>query len=131
MKRPLKPCMECGKLSRATRCENCAPTIQTARNKRHNQQKNPHYATTAWQKAREQAIKAAHGMCELCGTTSSLTVHHLNHIADGTADNLENLMVLCDSHHSQLEAEYQRGHTHGPTHTLVSNILHVRALAHG
>ena len=101
---PTSLCCDCGSLihTRARRCLNCTRRINhrkagrnitTGRNTRH------------WRKIRQHAI-ATYGQCATCGTTSHLTAHlrpalHGDHRAATTSD----VVVLCRSCHSRLEAE--------------------------
>lgn len=129
MKRPGKPCVQCGTITTlgATRCPPCTTKHEQEANTRHNQ-RNPHHHSHAWQTTRKKALAANYHQCAICGTPEGLQVHHINHVANGTADHLDNLVPLCAHHHSRIEAEYAKGQ-HGATHQALDKALQLRARA--
>lgn len=53
-----------------------------------------------WQETRKLALQRAGHKCQICGTKHQLDVHHNSYSNLGNEkDNLEDLVVLCSSHH--------------------------------
>jgi 5-methylcytosine-specific restriction enzyme A len=98
--RPDKPCPEpgCGALVNQGRCprHRRAPQFrQTARPER-----DDYYGSASWKQLREQALKLYGRQCSRCLSTVGLHVDHVTPRAEGGADEISNLVVLCHSHHS-------------------------------
>lgn len=51
---------------------------------------------------RERALKRD-GACRICGAVEELQVHHLDAVAAGGANTLENVIVLCRACHLEIE----------------------------
>jgi len=62
----------------------------------------------SWRRTRERFLEE-HPLCEMCQSEGRLIpavlVHHKVRIADGGANEDENLMPLCEYHHSSLNAK--------------------------
>ncbi|MBA2741254.1 MAG: HNH endonuclease [Actinobacteria bacterium] len=82
-----KPCLDCGRRSRGSRCPACAARRQHF------------YNSTGWKQTRARARAS---QCSSCGATSRLSVHHL----DGDVGNNDagNLVTLCLRCHGALDA---------------------------
>ena len=91
---PMKPCIDCGRLTRASRCRTCSAASP--------------YQTANWRQV-ARAVTAAAGRCERCGSTNRLTAHHRIPRAEGGPDAAWNLETLCMSCHNRVEAERRRG----------------------
>lgn len=84
----LKPCLSCGTLSPATRCEECGPRKHSAHN------------TWRWTRL-SRRLRKLQPFCESCGTTEDLTVDHIVPLEHGGAPyDLDNLRVICRSENS-------------------------------
>ena len=53
------------------------------------------YRSRLWKQRRAQALHRSGFRCERCGQPGRLEVHHKIRIADGGADELDNLECLC------------------------------------
>jgi hypothetical protein len=53
--------------------------------------------------AKSGALRRADGRCELCGAEWRLSVHHIVKRSDGGLDMPENLIVLCQTCHNEVE----------------------------
>lgn len=63
-----------------------------------------------WQKNREMALKAADYKCYVCGCPFELQVHHLSYAHIGY-ETLNDLVVLCKTHHKNIESVKKRNGT--------------------
>lgn len=98
----LRPCVDCGELSDAARCEAHRPArvehTETAAARGYDYQ---------WRKLSQRARKAQ-PFCGVCGTTRDLTVDHTPEAwerkAAGLAVRLEDVAVLCRAHNSSAGA---------------------------
>ena len=63
-----------------------------------------------WQKNREMALKAANYKCYVCGRPFELQVHHLSYAHIGY-ETLNDLVVLCETHHKVIESVKKRNGT--------------------
>ena len=110
-------CLDCQQLTpiaqaRAGRCPNCYGTYHKRRNQQRTQPhtnarrrlRNSIYQTTAWRKARKQAVTRDQA-CTNCGNTTALSVHHIRSITEAPdlAYDLDNLITLCQKCHATLE----------------------------
>ncbi len=89
----LKPCLSCGRLTRAGRCRDCSAASP--------------YQTADWRRV-ARAVTASAGCCSRCGNTTRLTAHHRIPRAQGGPDQPWNLEVLCIACHNRIEAERRR-----------------------
>lgn len=95
----LHACPQCGTAHGGKgRCPRCARTRNVQRN--HREKHVGIWNTTAWRKARAQAIQRDHA-CQACGhegsTENPLSVHHTEGYADPF--DVDGLIVLCRSCH--------------------------------
>ena len=81
------------------RCDTCAP----AHRKQHNDAR-AYYHTPAWRRVRNHVVDRDYGQCTVCASSRLLAVHHVLARKDGGADTPDNLVTLCTSCHSKLEA---------------------------
>lgn len=89
----MKPCLECGRLTRSSRCRTC--------------DRNNPYRTADWRRV-AKTVTERDGACVRCGSTHYLSAHHIIPRAEGGPDTPENLVSLCVSCHARLEAEGRR-----------------------
>ena len=66
-----RTCIDCGTLAQATRCTDCRRQADRAK-----KAKRPDLHTAAWRQVRTAAI-AAQPWCSDCGTTTDLTLDHV------------------------------------------------------
>lgn len=63
-----------------------------------------------WDKIRLEVIALDGGRCRLCGSATSLHVHHIVYRSEKKDDSLSNLITLCSEHHDLVhsnKAKYQ------------------------
>ena len=87
--RPLRPCLGCGLLTTNSRCRACKAAPRNA-------------GVLSWTQLRRRALQRTGGRCEapLCVTPQDrVAVHHIVPLAEGGANRLDNLRVLCHRHH--------------------------------
>jgi len=89
----LRPCLQCGRLARGSRCAGCARA-------------NP-YTTPAWRRL-SRAVVQRDGVCVSCGSTFLMSAHHITPRAEGGPDTPENLETLCVACHGRETAAEQR-----------------------
>ena len=89
----LKPCLTCGRITTGSRCPPC-------------RRASP-YQQPAWRQV-SMFVTRRDGACVQCGSPHYLNAHHVIPRAEGGPDTPENLVSLCASCHSRLEAEQQR-----------------------
>jgi HNH endonuclease len=94
-------CLDCGRPStqiRKGRCPECA----------RERDRNDPYQKRSWREIRKVSIKE---MCEIpgCGSTERLVGHHSIARREGGPDAKENIVTLCNPHHSQYEADKRTG----------------------
>jgi 5-methylcytosine-specific restriction endonuclease McrA len=97
LRRPLKPCLDCGRLAQRSRCRIC----QTTRDR-----SNP-YTTSAWRQLSLMVVQRDRA-CVQCGSTSMLAAHHVIPRAQGGPDALSNLEALCVQCHGRESAAERR-----------------------
>lgn len=91
----LKPCLTCGAPTRTgSRCRKCASVNHRP------------YVTPAWRRI-SKAVTTSDGACTECGSTYRLQAHHDIPRAEGGPDTRHNLVTLCGSCHSRLEAQHR------------------------
>jgi hypothetical protein len=76
----MKPCLDCGRLSKGSRCRLCAGM-------------SPYYKLEWWRVSRQ--VTTRDGACVRCGGTNRLSAHHVIPRAEGGPDEPENLVSLC------------------------------------
>jgi 5-methylcytosine-specific restriction endonuclease McrA len=86
----LKPCLDCGRLARGSRCRICTTRRQRT---------NP-YTTPAWRQLSLDVIKRD-GACVQCGATGRLQAHHIVPRVEGGPDTPGNLEVRCVACHGR------------------------------
>jgi len=86
---PLKPCLDCGRITTGTRCPVC---------RRHSPYQQP-----AWRQLSRFVVQRD-GSCLECGSTRYLAAHHVIARNEGGADHPSNLIALCASCHARVEA---------------------------
>lgn len=93
----VRSCLSCPTLipPNKTRCSRC----ESKRNRQKNS--NSYYQTPEWRQLR----KTVPNECVYCGSTDRVARHHVQGRKQGGPDTQENLIPLCQSHHSQLEAD--------------------------
>ncbi len=71
---------------------------------------NDCYNTTKWKKVREQVLKEANYMCEVCKefgkfNYTDIQVHHVEKVKDNVDRmyDIDNLIVVCREHHNIIE----------------------------
>lgn len=89
----LKPCLDCGRLAKGSRCNICL----TIRN-----QTNP-YRDADWRRLSQQ-VTARDGACVRCGSARYLNAHHVIPRRHGGPDSVENLVSLRVICHGKVEA---------------------------
>jgi hypothetical protein len=90
-------CLDCPTLLplNRTRCRVC----ESRRNKTKNA--TSYYQTPEWRQLRKTITKE----CAYCGSTYRVAGHHVQGRKAGGPDTAENLVPLCQPHHSQIEAD--------------------------
>jgi 5-methylcytosine-specific restriction protein A len=78
---PRRPCLECGALTRGTRCP------------AHTQRQG---STRAWRNLREQILYRDDWRCQECGALATHVDHIVAH-ANGGSDHHNNLQALCET----------------------------------
>ena len=58
-----------------------------------------------WRKKRLKVLKRDGFRCQMCGTAKNLRVHHINYEHLGTDAELDDLITLCDTCHTQIHAQ--------------------------
>lgn len=58
-----------------------------------------------WRELRVQALKRDKYTCQMCGTGKNVQVHHVNYKNLGTAQELEDVVTLCDDCHSKVHVK--------------------------
>lgn len=98
---PPRPCRVCAAPTTLIggRCEQ--HTRQ--RRQKHNEDR-AFYHSTEWTRLRAACLDRDHQRCVVCTGTTRLTAHHIRDRRSGGKDELDNLVTLCQSHHSRLEA---------------------------
>lgn len=93
----LRRCLTCPTLVplNRTRCEGCESKRNRAKNR------SSYYQTPEWRQLRKAVAKE----CIYCGSTDRVAAHHLTGRKQGGPDAADNLVPLCQSHHSALEAD--------------------------
>ncbi len=91
---PFKPCLDCGRLTRSSRCRTCSAASP--------------YQTAEWRRL-ARAVAARDRACRVCGGTNRLSAHHVIPRAEGGPDAPDNLVALCVACHARVEAEERRG----------------------
>jgi 5-methylcytosine-specific restriction endonuclease McrA len=94
---PLRPCLDCGRLAKRSRCRIC----QTTRDR-----SNP-YTRPEWRELSFAVVKRD-GACVRCGSTFRLGAHHGAPRAEGGPDTPENLETLCVRCHGRESGEERR-----------------------
>jgi replicative DNA helicase len=64
--------------------------------------------TPEWQEKREQALERANHRCQLCNSPESLNVHHRTYEKGRGNEDIADLTVLCNEHHSQFHSIAQK-----------------------
>lgn len=92
-----RACLTCPALipPNRTRCPQC----ESKRNRAKNQ--SSYYQTPEWRRLSKTITKE----CVYCGSTDRVAAHHLVARRHGGPDAADNLVPLCQTHHSQLEAD--------------------------
>lgn len=107
MPRTPRICGQRGCLEIATdkgKCPAHAPAPFDGAKTRWNAKRPPRWAAT-----RNRVIKAAHGLCELCGSAGA-QVDHIIPVAEGGSWELPNLRLLCtDCHKIKSQEDRNRG----------------------
>lgn len=117
MKGASRPCLDCGRLTTASRCASCRKKRERAKSARRRDDPAVKIRGTAeWKRARAAALARDLHRCTYgtllgerfftgqCPVVSGLDVHHVIAIADGGAPyDLSNLRTLCNDHHGELE----------------------------
>jgi len=93
----LRPCLDCGRLARGSRCRICTSTRDRT---------NP-YSTPQWRQL-SLAVILRDGACVRCGGGHRLSAHHVIPRAEGGTDTPENAETLCVRCHGRETAEEQR-----------------------
>lgn len=91
MKLP-RPCVDCGAVTRATRCIEC----QRVRDRQRPSRLDRGY-DYRWRKLSKQ-LREIHPFCKQCGATKDLTVDHIVPLVDLAPElryEISNLQVLC------------------------------------
>ena len=106
----LKVCNGCGRLHNGTgaRCTECfVPKQRTGKQ----QAAFAHvYRTSAWRRARTEALNRDGHLCHTCKAAEDLIVHHVVELAPGVDPyDVENLQTLCRSCHAK---EHNRRRAH-------------------
>jgi len=57
---------------------------------------------------KQKTIKERGGICERCGTSKKLQVHHIKPARVGGTNELRNLLVLCDPCHKEWEKRMKK-----------------------
>ncbi len=92
---PLRPCLDCGRLARSSRCRICTATRNRA---------NP-YRNAAWRHVSREVVERDRA-CVRCGSAGPyLNAHHVTARAQGGPDTPHNLVTLCVSCHACVEAQ--------------------------
>ncbi len=91
----LRPCLDCGRLTRGTRC---AEHVKARERRRGTPTQRGYDAT--WRRLRGSAI-AYHPWCERCGATTDLTGDHIVPLVRGGMNSPDNIRVLCRSCNSR------------------------------
>ena len=84
-----RPCVDCGVVVRATRCEVCARVKE--RNRIRREQRG---YDAAWRKL-SRLMRANQPWCSKCGSTRDLTLDHIISLANGGTNSPANAQVLC------------------------------------
>ena len=58
-----------------------------------------------WSIIRNQVFRRDNNKCQMCGTKSNLTVHHIKPRSEGGSDSITNLITLCYKCHDIAEIE--------------------------
>ncbi len=69
------------------------------RHKRYQDGKYPGKRSETYWKNRYHLITELGLPCRVCGTRENLHAHHIIAVEDGGSDDVENLVVLCETHH--------------------------------
>ena len=97
----LRTCLDCGELTKATRCDDCIRIRSRARDDDRPSASARGYGV-AWRR-----IRAAHLRdepdCAFCGATAT-EVDHIERRSDGGSDDRSNLRSLCKPCHSRRTA---------------------------
>jgi 5-methylcytosine-specific restriction endonuclease McrA len=65
-------------------------------------------AGDGWSSIRKEAVRLAGGACQVCGYSSHVHAHHIIPRSRGGKDLLDNLRVLCPTHHVEAHAELRK-----------------------
>lgn len=93
----MMPCLECGRLSKRSRCPQHERERTAARNA-----VDP-YQHRGWRRLSRACVRRD-GACLICGSTVRMTANHIEPRALGGPDHLDNLMTMCGSCHSTYES---------------------------
>ena len=88
-----RPCLECGEIARAARCEECKAKHSKAKESARPTRAQRGY-DYAWRKL-SKAMREAQPWCSQCQSTKDLTVDHRIPLSDGGLTVTSNLWVLC------------------------------------
>ena len=84
-----RPCVDCGSIVRATRCNECAKIKERTRPTRTQRGYDYYWRTLS------RVMRAAQPFCTRCGGTKDLTLDHIIPLAKGGTNDQSNAMVLC------------------------------------
>lgn len=96
---PNRPCLDCGRLCHATRCDACQRAAYTRRNRNRDQFPRKVYGSAEWQRLRKEVVDDA-VVCHWCGATNEkLTADHIRPVSQyrELAYDRENLVAACRS----------------------------------
>ena len=113
----LRPCLDCGRPTTGTRCDQCAEPIETADNHRRQEIAREHgLHSSHWRTLKKERLELARGMCELrlngC-TGKAMTVHLAPALAgDHRTATLSDCRAACLHCHGVVDAPRasRRGH---------------------
>ena len=98
----MQPCVQCGEISDRNRCEQHRPQHAPKDRTKH----VAHQNRSRWANLSRRLRKMS-PFCELCGTSSDLTVDHIIRVTDRPewTYEVDNLRVLCRTHNSSISTQ--------------------------
>lgn len=97
----MKPCLDCGRPSRGTRCPEHQAPLTAADNARRAAKRKQQGKTTARVQRAMTAAKARDGRCMMCGTTEHLSAHFIPGGIHTT--NVRDYLTLCRRCHGKVD----------------------------
>lgn len=105
----MRPCIDCGRPCKGTRCPaHQAPVTQADNARRHAKQRDHGRNTARWQRIRREVIDRDGGRCRECGAPARSV--HLDPRLEGHHDTatVDDCALLCAKHHGALDGPRSR-----------------------